>query len=315
MRNDAPKHADVRVRRSNLSDDAESALGYTRPRTYEELRALLSSATVRLPRQLREVALYVSRNPSDFAVGNTVEISKRAGVQPSTLVRFAQALGFPGFSELQDIFKDYVKMNWPETRGRADPLAEAVAADNPDLRIIAGMVQTSIASLSRMSDTIDLTMFDTVASGMADADTIYLVGSKRAFPVTMYMAIAMSQLGIRNSLVDNFASLGFEQLGFVSVEDAVLAISFSPYNSITPTLAARAAQAGAAVFAMTDSIASPIVSTANAWIGINEPDFGGFRSLAATLAVGMALVLSVSRRRQVSLERTNSTGLSSSASR
>ncbi len=279
-------------------EDAEGALGYTRPRTYEELRALLSSATVRLPRQLREVALYVARNPGDFAVGNTVEISKRARVQPSTLVRFAQTLGFPGFSELQDIFKDYVKMNWPETRGRADPLAEAVAADNADLRMIAGMVHTSIASLSRMPDDIDLAMFDAIASGMAGAETIYLLGNKRAFPVTMYMGIALSQLGIRNSLVDNFGSLGFEQLAFAAAGDAVLAVSFSPYNSVTPTLAARAAQSGAAVFAITDTKASPLVLTASAWVGINESDFGGFRSLAATLAVAMALVLGVSRRRQ-----------------
>ena len=280
-------------------DETEGALGYSRPRTYEELRALLSSATVRLPRQLREVASYIARNPSDFAVGNTVEISRRAGVQPSTLVRFAQALGFQGFSELQDLFKDYVKMNWPEARGRADALAEAVAADNPDLRMVAGVVRTAIASLSRMPDEIDLRAFDAIASGMAGADTIHLVGSKRAFPVTLYMAIALSQLGIRNNLVDNVGSLGFEQLSFASAADAVLAVSFSPYNSITPTLAARAAQAGAAVFAITDTMASPLVLTANAWIGINEPDFGGFRSLAGTLAVGMALVLGVARRRQV----------------
>ena len=288
------------VMTETTSDDTESMLGYSRPRTYEELRALLSSATVRLPRQLREVASYVARNPSDFAVGNTVEISRRAGVQPSTLVRFAQALGFQGFSDLQDIFKDYVKMNWPETPVRADPLAEAVAADSPDLRMIAGVIRNSVASLSRVPDDIDLGMFDSIASGMASADTIYLVGSKRAFPVTMYMAIALSQLGIRNILVDNVGSLGFEQLGFASAADAVLAISFSPYNSITPALAARAAQAGASVFAITDTIGSPLVLSANAWMMINEPDFGGFRSLAGTLAVGMALVLAVSRRRQAS---------------
>ena len=278
--------------------DIEGALGYARPRTYEELRALLSSATVRLPRQLRQVALFVARSPSEFAVGNTVEISRKAGVQPSTLVRFAQTLGFPGFSELQEVFKDYVKMNWPEARGRADPLAEAAAADDPDLRILAGLVKASVTSLSRVPDGIDLAMFDRMAAVMAEAETVYLVGSKRAFPVTLYMALALSQLGIRNSLVDNIGSLAFEQLGFAAPRDAVVAISFSPYNSITPALAARAAQSGATVLAITDSSFSPLVAISRAWIEINEPDFGGFRSLAATLAVGMALVLSVARRRQ-----------------
>jgi DNA-binding MurR/RpiR family transcriptional regulator len=282
---------------SGAEGDVEGALGYARPRTYEELRALLSSATGRLPKQLRQVAFFIMRNPSEFALGNTIDISKKAGVPPSTLVRFAQTLGFPGFSELQALFKDYVKINWPEARERADPLTEAAVADDPDLRLIAGLVQASVASLARVPETMDLAMFDRMAQGMASAETVYLVGSKRAFPVTLYMALALSQLGIRNSLIDNVGSLGFEQLAFASARDAVVAISFSPYNSITPALASRAAQSGANVLTITDSAFSPLVPISTAWIAINEPDFGGFRSLAATLSVGMALVLSVARRR------------------
>jgi DNA-binding MurR/RpiR family transcriptional regulator len=133
---------------------------------------------------------------------------------------------------------------------------------------------------------------------MADADTIYLIGSKRAFPVTIYMALALSQLGVKNSLVDNVGSIAYEQIGFAGPRDVVFAISFSPYNSITPALAASARQRGAAVLAITDSPLSPMAPLSRAWLEINESDFGGFRSLAATMAVGMSLVLAVARRRQ-----------------
>jgi len=282
---------------NGLAGDVEGTLGYSRPRTYEELRALLSSVTVRLPRQLRQVAIFIVRSPSEFAVGNSVDISKKAGVQPSTLVRFAQSLGFPGFTELQEVFKDYVKINWSEYHGRANPVAEAAAADDPDLRIIAGLIRASAASLSRLPSSIDLRMYAKMANLLAEAETIYLVGSKRAFPVTLYMALALSQLGIRNCLIDNVGSLGFEQLGFVTSRDVVVAVNFSPYNSITPALAERASQAGAAVVAITDSAFSPLIPLAKAWTEVDEPDFGGFRSLAATIAIGMSLVLSVARRR------------------
>ena len=80
--------------------------------------------------------------------------------------------------------------------------------------------------------------------------------------------------------------------------DVALAISFSPYNSITPALARAAGQKGAAVLAITDGPSSPLLPISRAWIEINEAEFGGFRSLSATMAVGMALVLAVSRRRQ-----------------
>jgi DNA-binding MurR/RpiR family transcriptional regulator len=282
----------------DASENVHSALGYRRPGSYEELRAVLSSGSVRLPKRLRQVAIYLSQNPSDIALGTVVEIAQDAGVQPSALVRFAQSLGFPGFSDLQEIFKDYVKINWPEARDRDAGAAAPAASSNPDFRLVAGLVKASVASLTRVPDKIDLPKFAEIATLLAGAETIYLVGSKRAFPVTVYMALALSQLGVKNSLVDNVGSTAFEQIGFASTRDVVFAISFSPYNSITPALVASARQKGAGVLAITDSPLSPLAPLSRAWIEINESDFGGFRSLAATMAVGMSLVLAVARRRQ-----------------
>ena len=73
---------------------------------------------------------------------------------------------------------------------------------------------------------------------MAAADLIHVIGSKRAFPVTAYVSLTLSQQGVRNVLVDNVGSTAFDQVGCVGPRDAVLAVSFSPYNSITPDLVA-----------------------------------------------------------------------------
>ena len=205
----------------DASENIHSALGYRRPGSYEELRAVLSSGSIRLPRQLRQVAIHLSRNPSDIALGTVVEIAQSAGVQPSTLVRFAQSLGYPGFSDLQEIFKDYVKINWPEARPRDAAAAAPAAMGDPDFRIIAGLVKASVSSLTRVPEKIDLAAFARLATLMAGAETIYLVGSKRAFPVTIYMALALSQLGVKNSLVDNVGSTAFEQIGFASPREEI----------------------------------------------------------------------------------------------
>jgi DNA-binding MurR/RpiR family transcriptional regulator len=282
----------------DASENIHAALGYKRPGSYEELRAVLSSGAMRLPRQLRQVAIHLSQNPSDVALGTVVEIAQSAGVQPSALIRFAQNLGYPGFSDLQAIFKDYVKVNWPEAREREAAGRAPLRSRDPDLRILAGLVEASAASLTRQPERIELSTFARLADAMAEAETIYLIGSKRAFPVTVYMGLALSQLGVKNALVDNVGSTAFEQIGFAGPRDAALAIGFSPYNSITPALAATAKQKGAAVLAITDSPLSPLVPLSRAWLAIEESEFGGFRSLAATMAVGMALVLAVAQRRQ-----------------
>jgi len=272
---------------------AQAALGYARPRTYEELRAVLSSGTVHFPKRLRQVAIFLWQHPGEVALGTSSEVAAQAGVQPSTLVRFAQSFGFAGFSEFQDLFKEHIKGAWPEGRGGTDRRPEA----SPDRRFIDGLVAASQQSLARIGEGFDGSAFERMVEILAGADLLYVIGSKRAFPVTAYVSLTLSQQGVRNVLVDNVGSNAFDQVGCVRPGDAVLAVSFSPYNSITPELVAAARERTERIAAITDSTFSPLVGLSAAYVEVVESDFAGFRSLAATLAVGMALVHAVAVRR------------------
>ncbi|TKB15614.1 MAG: MurR/RpiR family transcriptional regulator [Mesorhizobium sp.] len=269
-----------------------AALGYTKPQTYEELRAVLSSGTVHFPKRLRQVAIFLWQHPSDVALGTIAQVADQAGVQPSTLVRFAQIFGYAGFSDFQGLFKDHMKGSWPEGRSH-----EPAAEPNANLHFLNGMVGASQASLSRIGNGFDIDSFEKMVELLASAELIYVIGSKRAFPVTTYLSLTLSQQGVRNVLVDNVGSTAFDQVGCISPRDAVLAVSFSPYNSITPDLVAVAHERKARIVAITDSTFSPLVRLSDAWLEVVESDFAGFRSLAASLAVGMALVHGVVARR------------------
>jgi DNA-binding MurR/RpiR family transcriptional regulator len=102
---------------------------------------------------------------------------------------------------------------------------------------------------------------------------------------------------VRNVLVDNVGSAALDQVGSVGARDAVLAVSFSPYNSVTPELVAMARDRDAQVASITDIKFSPLAALSDVWVEVVESDFAGFRSLAASLAVGMALVHAVAVRR------------------
>ncbi|CCV10779.1 MurR/RpiR family transcriptional regulator [Mesorhizobium sp. STM 4661] len=273
-----------------------AALGYTKPRTYEELRAVLSSGTVHFPKRLRQVAIFLWQHPSDVALGTIAQVAEQAGVQPSTLVRFAQIFGYAGFSDFQGLFKDHVKGSWPEGRAR-DGQEQAAAEPNANLHFLNGLVGASQASLGRIDKDFDIASFERMVDLLANADLIYVIGSKRAFPVTTYLSLTLSQQGVRNVLVDNVGSTALDQVGCIGSRDAVLAVSFSPYNSITPDLVAVAHERKARIVTITDSTFSPLVQLSDTWLEVVEQDFAGFRSLAASLAVGMALVHGVVARR------------------
>ena len=257
---------------------------------------MLSSGTVHFPKRLRQVAIFLWQHPGEMALGTISEVAGQAGVQPSTLVRFAQTFGFAGFSEFQDLLKEHIKGAWPDGRSQnGGPSGDGEA--NADRRFVEGLVAASQASLSRIGAAFDLARFERMTDLLADADLIYVIGSKRAFPVTAYVSLTLSQQGVRNVLVDNVGSTAFDQVGCVGSRDAILAVSFSPYNSITPELAATARERAARIVSITDSTFSPLVGLSDAWIEVVESDFAGFRSLAATLTVGMALVHAVVARR------------------
>ena len=268
-----------------------AALGHIKPQTYEELRAVLSSSTVHFPKRLRQVAIFLWQHPSDVALGTIAQVAAQAGVQPSTLVRFAQIFGYAGFSDFQGLFKDHVKASWPEGRGeqRTEP--------NTDLHFLRGMVGASQASLGRIEAGFDIQSFEKMVALLSAAELIYVIGSKRAFPVTSYLSLTLSQQGVRNVLVDNVGSTALDQVGCIGRRDAVLAVSFSPYNSITPDLVAVAHERRARIVTITDSTFSPLVKFSDTWLEVVEQDFAGFRSLAASLAVGMALVHGVVAQR------------------
>lgn len=272
-------------------------LGYVKPASYEALRAVLSSGTVRLPKKLQQVANYLWQNPGDVALGTVTSIAKAAGVQPSSLVRFAQALGYSGFTDLQDLFKAYVRATWVEDRAWSGVAGEPAGESLNEEKFLEGMSAASAASLANLAENPQSAKLSAIAEALAAANMIYLVGSKRAFSVASYVSLALLKLGVRNILIDNVGAGAFEQLGCVTPADAVLAISFTPYNSVTPDLAALALQRGAKVMSITDSPFSPLVPISQSCVEVEEGEFGGFKSVAGAVAVAMAIALGVARRR------------------
>lgn len=277
-------------------DDGDIKLDDTVPRDFPALRALIAARAPTLPRRLTQVASFALDNPDDIAFGTAASVAQRSGVQPSTLVRFSQALGYQGFSDLQEVFRARLRDRVPSYEERLKQLREHGGSSKSGL-LLQGFADAAERSVADLRLKLAPEALDTAVEILAKAETIYLVGLRRSFPITSYMAYAMGKLGIRNLLVDGIAGLGAEQIGFISPRDAVLAISFTPYASETVSLVHAAKARHAKVVSITDSIFSPIAPTADTWLEIVEADFEGFRSMAATMALAMTLTVAVASRR------------------
>jgi hypothetical protein len=75
------------------------------PASYAALSESITARYESLRGQMRQIARVATERPTHIALHTVAEIARAASVQPSSVVRFAQSFGYPGFGELQAIFR------------------------------------------------------------------------------------------------------------------------------------------------------------------------------------------------------------------
>jgi DNA-binding MurR/RpiR family transcriptional regulator len=268
------------------------------PRDFAALKSLIILRAADMPKRLTQIATYAVENPDEVAFGTVASIAVSAGVQPSTLVRLAQALGYQGFTDLQEVFRSRLwdrVLNYDE---RLEQLRGHARDGSKASLLLEGFTDAASRSIASLKQKLDTAQLDQAVKMLAEAHTIYLVGLRRSFPISSYMSYAFGKLGVKNMLIDAVGGLAAEDIGFATPHDAILAISFTPYASETVTLAQRGAARHVPIVAITDSPFSPLASVASLWFEIQEANFEGFRSMAATLSLAMTLTVAVAEQKK-----------------
>ena len=241
----------------DLPGAARPGAGGPPPRDFEAFRALLVERREALPARLVQAAEFALAHPDEIAFGTVASVAEAARVQPSALIRFAKALGYNGFSELQEVFRHRLRERWPDYGERLARLRHDGPAEGPE-GLLRRFREGAARSLASLADTVSAEALERAVALLAGAGTIHLLGLRRAFPVAAYLAYALGKLGISASLVDHVGALGPEQLAGARAGDALVAISFTPYAPATVELANAFAARGFPVLAVTNSPFSPL---------------------------------------------------------
>ena len=263
------------------------------PASVDEFRARLADILDDLPRRLRQCADYIAANTDRIAVSTVAELAAGADVPPSAVMRFCQILGFSGFSEMQRLFREAYSPGWPDYSTRLKNLKEGGAGSPTAL--LAEFIEAGRQSLEALAKSADEVALQQAVGVLAGADTVHVVGLRRAFPVASYLAYVFEKMSVPAMLHDGVGKL--DHRFALRPNDAVLAITFAPYSEETLTLAQDAKARGLPVVALTDRMTSPLVRFSDAILTVPEVDFGAFRSLSATIAMAIALAVAVGSAR------------------
>jgi DNA-binding MurR/RpiR family transcriptional regulator len=267
---------------------------------YEELRADIARRYPGFSDRLQVIAEFALDHPTDMALGTVAEVAERAKVQPSAIVRFAHAIGYGGFTEMQQIFRSRL------VAGAAPSYKERIAglrrdgrfrSDNSPHDLLSRFASEGAVSLESAQEYVREADLTRAIGIMGAAQTIYVVGLGGSFPVAAHLTYVLRRMGRRVVLLDGLGSALGDHVLTATPQDAVIAISFRPYNRDTVQLFPDFLARGVPGIAVTDSLLSPIVAGAEVAFEIPDMPEAALRTMVApmclvqSLAVGLTLAL------------------------
>jgi DNA-binding MurR/RpiR family transcriptional regulator len=261
---------------------------------YDDLQAEIGRRFAGLSRQLQAIARFALEHPQEVALDTVAAAAQKAEVQPSAMVRFAQALGYDGYTDMQRIFRDRLVERSASYRERiASIRRERPRALSRPKAVLHDFVNASIQNLSHLEEHVTPEKLDSAVRVLARAGHIHVLAQRRAFPVACYLAYALGQLELPLTLLDGVGGMVREQARSIRPGDALIAVSFRNYSPEVIELSAEAFRRGVPVVVITDSAVSPLARNATVAFDLGDASDRPFRSLVEPLCLAQSLVVSV----------------------
>ena len=188
----------------------------------------------------KRLAAYILADPRQAALKTAEELSRCAGVSASTAVRFAAALGYAGYPEMQRDLQR-VALSGTAPASPAGGLTQTMEADIRQIRqVMAGL---------------DRGAFCRSAEAAGKARRVYVLG----FPLAALLAQGLWRLRPDVIAVPRGEE---ERLGWAGPGDMVILLDFPPYATDSALGAETAWRQGAKVVAITDRPDAPAAKRA-----------------------------------------------------
>jgi DNA-binding MurR/RpiR family transcriptional regulator len=268
----------------------------TPPTTAEALRVAILERYETLSKRHQQIARYVLDEPNAVALETLSVLADRSGVQPSAIVRFAKSFGFDGATQMQRLFRDGLvsgaaSLGYSERVRQFSETVDGKAVGDP-AQVLAEFIEGNVLALQNLGEIVSARDMTAAVALIAEADTVYVAGFRRSFPVAAYIAYSLHQVDKKTVFIDSVGGMTRQQTHAITSRDLMIAVSYHPYAEEAVMLIEDAVEHGCRVLSISDSLVSPVAKPASLVLQVREAEIRKFRSLSASMCLAQALVIS-----------------------
>lgn len=268
--------------------------GLSEPTT--PLNRLLARATT-LPPTGRMLARYVLANHRQVAFATVAELAAACGVSQASVVRFAIALGFPGYPAFQREIRRIVRADL-DGPGR---LALAESAAPPDTDALATAMRQERTNIAALAGRVEPAALRAAAGALRSAPEIIVAGARCTAALATHLWFALDTLRLPARCLTVLGPETEERVARLCPGAACVVITFPRYLRSLVALATAARARGATAIAITDSPFAPVAADIRLHAPAESASFIAFH--AAPLILINALIEEVARADRAATRR------------
>ena len=216
------------------------------------------------------------------------------GVSESTVVRFANELGFDGYSEFQRAIQELVR-----TKLTPNQRIEITKTRLGTSDVLASVMESDINKIRYTLEKINRETFNTAVNSILAAKTIYVMGARSTEAVALLLEYNLSLIFDNVKFVQPTSTAEvFEQMFSIGKEDVLIAFSFPRYSSKMVNAVKYAKSMGATIVVFTDSDISPLAEHASCLITAQSDMASFMDSFVAPISIINAIIVEITNRRE-----------------
>ncbi len=238
----------------------------------------------------KKIALYILKNFDSVIFLTSMKLAKFSDTSESSVIRFANVLGYDGYTAFQKDLQNFVK----EKITLSQRVHSLTSNEMNEIETLNLVVDKSLNDIKWIKNNLDQENYTKAIKLLSKARRIYLIGSRTSFCVTYFMFIGLSWIRDDVFLI-NHQGRDFDKLSQIGEYDVVLSVSLPRYLKSTINLHKYGYSKGANTICITDTYTSPLVKYSTVPLIINSEILSFSDNLIPVMCIATGLLNSIAK--------------------
>ena len=205
----------------------------------------------------KRIADLFKENQIVLAFSSASEIGKKVEVSESTVIRWAQKLGFKGYAEFQHVMQKKL------AEQRIEQVEDEDTTEYTSQSIVKNLLDADIKSISQLKETLQEEQLLQVVDLIGSAKKIYVTSNFFDFGLAHSFTHWMNRVLDKTELLMQGDMQYYHQLSKLTEDDILIAFAFPRYTKNVIETLQTAKEQGTTIIVITDQVDAPVAPFAD----------------------------------------------------